>query len=281
MQVLLGKQEVIFRNTLRVEAVDENGTVISAQDFTVNQSESSAHTISFTATTPNTTLRITNPSSTTSNSTDLRIDSASIAVSDSNNVNGNDTINAGAGDDSVDAGSGDDSIAGGAGADTLNAGAGNDTISVGTGDNASGGAGSDRFVIDTGNLNGGVITLNGGGDADTLDLSGLTYRFESLSETDGSQSGTLVITGQEGGDVTVNFSDIESITNGTLEGTVVTGTPNDDTLSGFGANDTISGLGSNDVISANGGDDSVDAGAGDDSVNAGAGNDSVSGRSWQ
>ena len=119
---VIGQTGSNISHTLRVEAVDENGTVISAQDFTVNQSESSAHTISFTATTPNTTLRITNPSSTTSNSTDLRIDSASIAVSDSNNVNGNDTINAGAGDDSVDAGSGDDSIAGGAGADTLNAG---------------------------------------------------------------------------------------------------------------------------------------------------------------
>lgn len=89
---------------------------------------------------------------------------------------GNDTILAGAGDDTLDGGSGDDSISGGAGndlidggpgADTLDGGAGNDTITAGAGDVVTGGAGTDRFIIQRG----GTIQIGDWVPGEIIDLT--------------------------------------------------------------------------------------------------------------
>ncbi len=119
-------------------------------------------------------------------------------------------------DDVIDGGAGDDTITGGLGADTVFGGTGNDTINVGSGDNATGGDGDDTFIIDTGQIGGGIITVEGSETdesptGDTLDFNGqlqfgtLTY---SVPATDpGGASGTATLL--DG--TVVNFSNIENV----------------------------------------------------------------------
>jgi hypothetical protein len=119
-------------------------------------------------------------------------------------------------DDIIEAGEGDDIITGGEGADTVFGGAGNDTITVGTGDNAIGGDGDDTFIVDTAQIGGGVITVEGSETdesptGDTLNFNGqlqfgtLTY---SVPATDpGGASGTATLL--DG--TVVNFSNIENV----------------------------------------------------------------------
>lgn len=119
-------------------------------------------------------------------------------------------------DDTIDAGGGDDVITGGEGADTITAGAGDDTINVGVGDTASGNDGNDTFVVDTGEIGGGTITVVGGStgeDAtgDTLDFNGqlqygtLTTSVDPTDPDAFTGSATLL----DG--TVVNFSNIENI----------------------------------------------------------------------
>jgi len=169
-------------HTLRVEVVDANGFVISSQTVTVLNGTTQALSIPFTATTPNVTLRFSNPSSTATVSTDLKIDNIAVtpvAASDPGNDTitgdaGNDVIFAGAGDDQVSGGIGNDRIFGGDGNDSLNGddgddviegGAGNDTLSGGAGNDFSyGGLGADSILGGGGN-----DTLTGDAGADTID----------------------------------------------------------------------------------------------------------------
>ncbi|MPQ93790.1 calcium-binding protein [Thioclava sp. JE_KL1] len=127
---------------------------------------------------------------------------------------GNDTVFAGAGDDIVfgEAGAdalhgedGNDYLDGGLGADSLDGGAGNDTLMGGEGcdqldggageDLVSGGAGDDRIVVAEISESAGD-SYNGGGDADTLDLSriaeSVTVDLSAGTMTSAAGEATLV-----------------------------------------------------------------------------------------
>ena len=128
---------------------------------------------------------------------------------------GNDVVDAGFGDDTVFGEGGNDTLTGGEGADTLDGGLGDDTLNVGSGDIATGGDGDDTFVIDSGALGGGTITITGGetGETagDTLDFGGqLAAGSVTITNPDdaaGGKSGTATLL--DG--TVVNFSEIESI----------------------------------------------------------------------
>ena len=154
---------------------------------------------------------------------------------------GGDTIAAGTGDDVVDGGAGDDDITGGAGTDTLTGGLGADTLDgggddddliTGVGDTALGGDGDDVFTFDpTLDEGPGVITVFGGeGDeggtdtsndnypgasgpnGDVLDLTGLNVVSYNPDGGDpSSESGSIVVLNDEGDEITINYSEIETV----------------------------------------------------------------------
>ncbi len=177
---------------------------------------------------------------------------------------GNDVIDGGVGDDTIDGGEGNDTLTDGLGDDTITAGAGNDTIHVyGGSDTISAGDGVDKIVIHAGN-DGDVMTVDGNGGADTLDLSA----FASNNVADDG-NGAISVNLGSGQAFSINYANIETILTGqandvpdavddsvsTYAGlTVTTGNvlgndtdPNGDSLSviGFtqGANGTVSSNG--------------------------------------
>ena len=82
-----------------------------------------------------------------------------------NGGSGNDTINGAADADSLLGGAGNDALNGGKGSDILNGGKGNDLL--------DGGDGNDRFVF-AGNFGNDTITHFAAGDAEKIDLSGVS-----------------------------------------------------------------------------------------------------------
>ena len=112
-----------------------------------------------------------------------------------NGLGGNDDLFGGAGDDTLDGGAGDDTLDGGEGADTLIASGGSDAL--------DGGAGDDTLVVN-GAEAGDVITVTGGANNDTLDLS--AYDSSSATFSDGA-----VEIETDGGSFRVEFSEIEGI----------------------------------------------------------------------
>jgi Ca2+-binding RTX toxin-like protein len=288
-------------HTLRVEVVDANGFVVSSQTVTVLNGTTQALSIPFTSTTPNVTLRFSNPSSTATVSTDLKIDNivvTPIAASDPGNDTitgdaGNDIIFAGAGDDQVSGGIGNDQIFAGDGNDSLNGddgndviegGAGNDTLSGGAGDDTSfGGDGADTFIYTRGAGTDTIVGGEGGTDLDTLQLADAVF---------GGTGATITYTSAEAGSFSFNlgsgtFSEIE-IVRGTesgdafLGGAATTGfvayaEGGFDFMQGGSGNDTLYGGTGGDSILGGAGNDSVFGGTDADTVRGGTGDDNLSG----
>ena len=188
---------------------------------------------------------------------------------------GNDSMVGGAGDDYLDGASGDDTllgqdgndtlasgsdggadlVIGGTGNDSLTTGDGNDTLEGGLDDDSMfGGGGDDLFVLedDFGN-----DTIEGWGTSetsgDTLDATAVTGDVTVDLTAHGSatdpESGTI-----SDGTSTATFADIENITLGA----------GDDSIIGSDGNDTI-------AISTGAGADTIDGGAGNDAFDIGAG----------
>lgn len=158
---------------------------------------------------------------------------------------GNDTILSGAGADTVQGEAGDDLALGGGGNDLLYGGADDDTLNGGGGDDLlSGGDGADRLVLD-GTLSADTLEGGEGGlDADTVDLGGLSNGVIVTLTAD--EAGTLT-----DGVTTASFSQIE--------GFALTGQA--DVLDASAANSAVQ----------------VDAGAGNDTLLGGAGADTMAG----
>ncbi|OUD08734.1 hypothetical protein BVC71_12460 [Marivivens niveibacter] len=146
-----------------------------------------------------------------------------------------------ANDDIVEAGAGDDTIISGVGNDTIDAGAGIDQIYGGTGDDVMyGGDGSDTFNLESGFGNDTIVGGETGetGYGDVLNAAGLT---EGVTVTyTGAEAGTI-----SDGTSTATFSEIEAVSTGS-------------------GDDTIIGSDANDFFSTGAGADTIDAGAGDD-----------------
>ncbi|MEK7344640.1 MAG: Ig-like domain-containing protein, partial [Pseudomonadota bacterium] len=140
---------------------------------------------------------------------------------------GNDTLTGSSGDNLLMGGAGADSIDGGAGSDTLQGGDGNDTL--------KGGTGSD--------------VLQGGAGTDLADFSNESGAM-TISLVDGNM--------KFGTTVTDTMTDMENVSAGT-------------------GNDTVVGDAGNNEIWGNSGNDSVSAGDGNDSLRGGVGNDTLNG----
>ena len=179
---------------------------------------------------------------------------------------------------------GNDLLDGGTGADVILAGAGNETIIGGTGnDTLFGDLGNDTFTYTIGD---GVDIIDGGADADTLNIIGTA----AANTLDVIFNGS-VITSFEGGTV----SAVEAVTANLLGGTdtlTYAGTTADVTVnlatnsaSGFtsilgienvvtgSGNDTLTGDGLVNNLNGGAGNDALDGGLGNDTLNGGAGND--------
>ncbi|MHA7827167.1 MAG: Hint domain-containing protein [Roseovarius sp.] len=240
-------------HTLVVDVLDENGIVIATDTIVLTDGDSGVFTLQFAATTASSTLRFTNSESTATFETDLMIDNISVTNVSSFGL-GKDSIDGGDGDDFIDAGAGNDTLIAGLGSDTLLGGDGNDLlIRSGTDVNdtlnvLSGGAGDDTIRLEDGlNVN---DQVDGGDGIDTLEIlpgddRNLTVDMENGQVADGAIG-------------TQEFVNIENITTG-------------------GGDDTIIGNDADNVLDGGEGNDSIFGGVGDDVVLGGAGNDTLSG----
>ncbi len=222
----------LANHTLLVEVVDANGVVIGSQTIVVTDGSNLTGAVTFTATTANTTLRFTNPTSTGTLSTDVLIDNVTVTALTMPPKTGSDTINAGEGSDFVDAGGGDDLvIVDGtfSGDDTLDGGAGNDTLSLDPGDNRNLSVNMATGVVDDG-------------------LAGTQQftNFESVVTGDGSDSVT-----------------------GTSAADVISTQRGNDTVLGGGGSDILFGGAGSDRLEGGDGDDRLEGGDGDDTLIAG------------
>ena len=182
-------------------------------------------------------------------------------------------------DNVITGGAGHDTLSGLAGADTLNGGDGNDSLVGGGGDDAlNGGLGADTFNYA---MSDGADAVNGGGDVDTLLITG-----DASNETLNVIYNGTALTAFENGTIVSVESVTANMDGGTDEldyaGTVVGVTVNllAGTASGFtsitGFDNVRTGLG-NDVVTGDALANTLDGGAGDDWLDGGAGIDRLEG----
>lgn len=212
------------------------------------------------------------------------------------------SLHGGAGDDSIVGTSGGDALSGGGGTDTIRGGAGNDRFYVFDNLSHGGHHGYNNYVTQDGDP--GFSTIDGGTGWDTLHLS----QFTDTRPT----SGDMTIDFTTGVAITseftvtypgvslsissgrVEFENIEAVTTGFGNDSILGSSANDELISSLGA-DTIEGGAGDDIIygdvesrrnSADGsnhlsggdGNDTVGGGNNDDVLDGGAGADNLDGR---
>lgn len=225
-------------HTLLIEVLDGAGSVIYTQTEVILNQTNRAINFSFTAVGPNSTIRLSNPTSTNTVQTDLKLDN--VVILGPIDPIGVDTIDAGAGNDLVYAGDGNDSLIGGAGSDSVYGGAGDDAFAVGDiGDDLHyGGAGNDVISGDLGN--------------DTL------YGDDGNDALEGHEGADFIFGGA--GDYYIAGADLDGIAtpaNRTLTPTVSTDDGSADYIDGGEGNDTIFGNGGSDTLIGGTGDDTI------------------------
>ncbi len=177
---------------------------------------------------------------------------------------------------------------GGSGSDEAYGGSGDDTLNMGTSsDWAEGGGGNDTFVNDWGTdttygqggddtFNESVDDLNddylwGGTGTDTVSYSGRTERVDV--SLDGSRND-----GEAGESDNVE-ADVENVTGGAGNDTLLGSDLAVNVLIGNDGNDVLQGLGGGDSLQGGLGEDFLDGGTGNDNLTAGGDADTVSGGS--
>lgn len=281
-------------HTLLTEVIDANGEVIATDIRVIADETSQTITLDFIATTNSTTLRFSNPSSTSTNDTDLLIDNVTITPL-APTGDGNDTLSGGAGNDALFGGGGNDSLAAGDGNDTVEGGSGDDSISAFVGDDSiSGGDGADTIF----SLGGGNDTIDGGADADTITIRTISDATVTGGETtttgtdtdrldvaEGSTALTLDFSGAEAGAIgdgvsTVTFTGIEEVFLGEGNDTINTGAQTDGlTVDGGGGDDVFNAAASSgaNTFEGQGGDDTIFGGSGSETLGGGSGRDLIHG----
>ena len=189
-------------------------------------------------------------------------------------LNGNDTLVAG----TKTNGSGNDTLDGGAGVDTASferltaavtvslnsAGTGTVTIAGASGtdslvsiENLTGGSGNDSFTVATlPSLVGGTIksgVIDGGAGTDTVIYNVSTALYANLTNGSVGTSAGTAITGI--------LSNVENLTGGTGNDTII-GDNNNNYLTGGNGADSLSGGGGNDTLYGGAGSDTLDGGTG-------------------
>ena len=217
-------------------------------------------------------------------------------------------------------GTGDDGLFGFDGNDTLLGGGGNDWLIGGLGNDVMNGEGGDDTIFGfvngpvTGHNNfksevfdfyatGGVDTIDGGADSDTLILdgsqadylfnlsngwytglhasTGTKFQFRNIEYLSfgnvGRNSGNDTLDQLSPTLVSVDSLNMQNYVMGTEAKDVQVGTGDVDLIFGMGGNDTQTGLGGNDTLYGGDGDDSLDGGVGADTLLGGNGNDVLDG----
>lgn len=122
---------------------------------------------------------------------------------------GDDTIYAGGGDDDVEGGKGDDELYGQAGDDTLEGGSGKDTLVGGAGDDVlEGGKNADTFVFHAGDGDDIVLDLS---HQDVLRFEGQEFNMDDfiLQSDDQAETTTITFGGEAGVSVTLNDVEVD------------------------------------------------------------------------
>ncbi|TRD15283.1 Hint domain-containing protein [Palleronia caenipelagi] len=169
-------------HTVQVDVFDDLGNLLTTETYVVSDNTSQTVNFTFQATTGESTIVITNTSSTATIGTDLKVDNISI-LPDLTST-GNDLLYGGAGSDVITDGFGDDTVYGGTGSDFILMEEGNDlafgesgddyfSVTFDNGDDTFyGGLGNDLLQGDSGNdiLDGGAgnDSVYAGADADTI-----------------------------------------------------------------------------------------------------------------
>lgn len=301
---------------MQLQIVDASGTVLATVTQPVTGTTHVPVTVSYTATTTQTTIRIVNTTSTNSFASDAFVDNVSNTLIPAPAAGGNDSLSGGLGNDTIYAGAGTDALYGGDGTDSLFGGTGNDLLNGGAGiDTLTGGTGADTFVADgTADRITDFDTITGMGnndptDNDFVDLSQF-YNLTNLAvwnaanpgnqftnpldwlqyeQSTGSltQAGGLQI--QTGGNPvnplgltneSTNVVDSDGYVDGSQAADVIDGAyigdPDGDMVD---ANDAVlpGASGDDDYIRGFGGDDTISAGDGNDIVEGGDDDDEISG----
>jgi Ca2+-binding RTX toxin-like protein len=170
------------------------------------------------------------------------------------NGDGNDTI---VGIERLIGSGGDDFLKGNDAANVLNGGLGNDDLRAGTG--------NDLFLY-----TGGIDTIRGGADSDTMDMTGFGFAVDiTLSDADNAVTSGLTGSWDTGTSrVLVTLPDLD------VENAI--GTDFDDRLRGDDAANLLAGGKGDDVVFGSGGDDVIAYGGGSDIWNGGTGRDTAS-----
>ena len=171
-------------------------------------------------------------------------------------TNENDTINGNAGDDIISGLDGNDKINGGLGKDVISGDAGDDTLNGNAGaDQIDGGTGADTILVSGKDAQ--FDTLNGGGDTDTLQvtgaasatLSGFDAAAQSIEAWVGNGKAVLGDSGNNVFDLSglAAVSGIAYLDAGNGNDTL-TGSAFADVLRGGNGNDVITGVAGNDTL---------------------------------
>jgi Ca2+-binding RTX toxin-like protein len=168
---------------------------------------------------------------------------------------GADHLEGGEGDDRLQSGTGNQQNAyeftpdNGGEHDVVNGGVGNDIIAIGYGDDADGGAGTDRLILSLGGAPGGVVMdLNDLADGSAVIGGGVIANFEVVERIDAT-----------------DFAD--QLTLGTFEELII--------VNAKGGNDLVQTGGSSAQVDAGAGDDHIISGIAADVLDGGADNDTV------
>ncbi|MBL4919392.1 Hint domain-containing protein [Szabonella alba] len=276
-------------HTVLIEVIDSNDDIIASLTAVINDGQTLDLTLNYMATTALTTVRITNPTSTATISTDLLINGVSQTALIPTNDDviqagaGNDVVGAGEGNDQLFGEAGDDDLSGQQGNDTLTGGIGNDTLYGGDGIDSLYG-GDDNDTLFGGDGNDGLYTGAGndvayGGLGDDLvgpDAGNDTHFGGDGRDTISGGIGNDELYGDEGNDTLFGDEDDDLLYGGVGEDTLFGGADNDQ-LFGGAENDLLDGEDGDDTLLGGAGDDELLGRGGNDSIEGGLGDDSLSG----
>lgn len=259
-------------HTFQFDILDENGNVVETVTQTVTNGTTLPVSFTFTPTTSTNSIRITNTNTTNSTASDGQVDNVVIEATGPLPAAGNDSLTGGAGTDTIDGGAGDDRLDGGTGNDTVIGGLGDDTLIAGLGsDTLDGGDGDDLLIRDGADVNDILNELNGGAGNDTIRVEGGVNANDQIDGGDGID--TFELLPGDNRDFTIDMvaGDASDGLTGTQEFV------NIENITAGGGNDTIIGDSGANVLQGGVGDDSIAGGSGDDTLIGGTGADTIDG----
>ncbi|MGI9212859.1 MAG: cadherin-like domain-containing protein [Methylococcaceae bacterium] len=182
-------------------------------------------------------------------------------------LGGADTLDGGTGNDALDGGEGNDRLLGGDENDTLLGGTGNDVLEGGDGDDVlTGGDGDDRLIGGPG-----ADTMTGGAGDDVYEINN---RGDRIIET-GQDNGGIdsVESSMDFSLADASLENVEHLSLLGLENLKATGNDRDNRITGNAGNNVLNGGAGKDTLVGGAGDDTLDGGTSADRLEGGTGSD--------